>query len=167
MSKTYEDGYRDGLEAAAKVCERHSDVYQEHGMLDSKRASDYAAGIIRNLPVPESKQAFGGVLPYDVKIGSTFFGEGVGIPTLIKAATRWHEQAAEAFAKEQKQPSVEDVARAIAFTEVSPHDVIHQALATSPLLQARGYSDAKVEANTILRNAAKAAMRACGVKVEG
>lgn len=94
MTKTYEDGYRDGLEAAAKLCDCEASDYYNAAIQYS-----LAAKAIRNLPVPESKQ-----------------------------------------------PSVEDVARAIA--------------------KASGINDWFKSAHEF-ENEAKAAMRACGLKVEG
>lgn len=55
---TYTQGYRDGLEAAAKVCDEHTDWYMNRLETEYSCVSDSCADTIRKLPVPESKDGW-------------------------------------------------------------------------------------------------------------
>lgn len=130
----YTQGYRDGLEAAAKVCDHHAKLYNIYCEPSAESSAINAAKAIRNLPVPSPKDKWLDELTDEsLKLG------------LYDTDVR---------------PSVEDVAMAI-----------RNALCTQ--FPDNGTSDAFVgramnsTVSAWMWVAAKAAMRACGLKVEG
>ena len=63
----------------------------------SRHNRNYAA-----IPHKETDNGWA-ILPYEIRIGRSVFGQGVKLDTLVNAATRWHNSASRVFELETEK----------------------------------------------------------------